>query len=77
MATVYGASSVSLHVRKSNRAALGLYKDTLGFNVEGIENKYCEIPLCRPTFQHPDNACTGDRCGRRGCLLNAIATEFQ
>ncbi|KII94896.1 hypothetical protein PLICRDRAFT_97764 [Plicaturopsis crispa FD-325 SS-3] len=40
MATVYGASSVSLHVRKSNRAALGLYKDTLGFNVEGIENKY-------------------------------------
>lgn len=41
MATIYRASYVSLHVRKSNRAALGLYKDTLGFLVHDIEKKYC------------------------------------
>ncbi|KIP07710.1 hypothetical protein PHLGIDRAFT_29898 [Phlebiopsis gigantea 11061_1 CR5-6] len=40
MATVYRASYVSLHVRKSNRAALALYKDTLGFTVREIEKKY-------------------------------------
>ncbi|KAK7054219.1 N-terminal acetyltransferase A complex catalytic subunit ard1 [Favolaschia claudopus] len=40
MATIYRASYVSLHVRKSNRAALGLYRDTLGFTVEDIEKKY-------------------------------------
>lgn len=42
MATVYKASYVSLHVRKSNRAALGLYRDTLGFTVKDIEKKYCK-----------------------------------
>jgi len=40
MATIYHASYVSLHVRKSNRAALGLYQDTLGFTVKDIEKKY-------------------------------------
>ncbi|EIM88060.1 acyl-CoA N-acyltransferase [Stereum hirsutum FP-91666 SS1] len=40
MATVYKASYVSLHVRRSNRAALGLYRDTLGFTVKDIEKKY-------------------------------------
>jgi len=40
MATVYKAAYVSLHVRKSNRAALGLYRDTLGFKVDKIESKY-------------------------------------
>ncbi|CAE6470453.1 acyl-CoA N-acyltransferase [Rhizoctonia solani] len=40
MATVYRAKHVSLHVRKSNRAAIGLYRDTLGFEVAGIEEKY-------------------------------------
>ncbi|THG97140.1 hypothetical protein EW026_g4797 [Hermanssonia centrifuga] len=40
MATVYRASYVSLHVRKSNRAALALYKGTLGFAVKDIEKKY-------------------------------------
>ena len=42
MATIYQASYVSLHVRKSNRAALSLYRDTLGFEVKDIEKKYCE-----------------------------------
>ena len=42
MATIYQASYVSLHVRKSNRAALSLYQDTLGFEVRDIEKKYCK-----------------------------------
>lgn len=41
MATIYKASYVSLHVRKSNRAAIGLYRDTLGFTVHGVEKGYC------------------------------------
>ncbi|KAF9821254.1 hypothetical protein IEO21_00862 [Rhodonia placenta] len=40
MVTAYRAAYVSLHVRKSNRAALGLYRDTLGFTVKDIEKKY-------------------------------------
>lgn len=31
MATVFGAHYVSLHVRKTNRAAIGLYRDSLKF----------------------------------------------
>lgn len=42
MSTIYRAAYVSLHVRRSNRAALGLYRDTLGFTVKDIEKKYCE-----------------------------------
>jgi N-alpha-acetyltransferase 10/11 len=34
----YDAKYVSLHVRKSNRAALSLYRDTLGF-------MYCSPPV--------------------------------
>lgn len=36
----FGAKYVSLHVRKSNRAALHLYKVTLKFQVSEIEPKY-------------------------------------
>ena len=42
MTTVYKAAYISLHVRQSNRAAIGLYRDTLGFTVDKIEPKYCE-----------------------------------
>lgn len=42
MASIYKASHVSLHVRKSNKAAIGLYRDTLGFEVAQVEKKYCE-----------------------------------
>lgn len=41
MKQTFGATHVSLHVRKTNRAALGLYKDTLGFEVVEIEAGYC------------------------------------
>ncbi|KAG0140685.1 hypothetical protein CROQUDRAFT_718532 [Cronartium quercuum f. sp. fusiforme G11] len=40
MRDVFGAKYVSLHVRKTNRAALSLYRDTLGFTVKEIEKKY-------------------------------------
>lgn len=43
MASIYRASYVSLHVRKSNRAALGLYRDTLGFTLKDIEKSYCSF----------------------------------
>ena len=49
MANVYRASYVMLHVRKTNRAAIGLYRDTLGFRVHETEKGYCAClpPLCR------------------------------
>ncbi len=40
MAEVFDSSYVSLHVRQSNVAALRLYRDTLGFEVEKVESKY-------------------------------------
>ena len=50
MASIYKASYVSLHVRKSNKAAIALYRDTLGFEVAKVEKKYCKSktisPLC-------------------------------
>jgi ribosomal protein S18 acetylase RimI-like enzyme len=39
MRDVFGGDAVSLHVRKSNRAAFHLYRDTLGFEVKEIEKK--------------------------------------
>ncbi|MCJ1460607.1 N-terminal acetyltransferase A complex catalytic subunit ard1 [Mycoblastus sanguinarius] len=40
MVETFGAQYVSLHVRMSNIAALRLYRDTLGFEVEKVEPKY-------------------------------------
>lgn len=40
MAETFAAHYVSLHVRVSNTAALHLYRDTLGFQVDKIEAKY-------------------------------------
>ena len=40
MAESFQAQFVSLHVRKSNRAALQLYRDTLGFTMSDVEKKY-------------------------------------
>jgi len=41
MTEVYNAKFCSLHVRRSNRAALGLYRDTLGFKIHRVEVAYC------------------------------------
>ncbi|KAA8652178.1 hypothetical protein EYZ11_000485 [Aspergillus tanneri] len=40
MAESHRAHYVSLHVRVSNTAALRLYRDTLGFQVDNVESKY-------------------------------------
>ncbi|KAJ3299954.1 N-terminal acetyltransferase A complex catalytic subunit ard1 [Borealophlyctis nickersoniae] len=40
MVEVFDSHYVSLHVRKSNRAALQLYRDTLKFSVHDIEKSY-------------------------------------
>ncbi|KAL8226759.1 hypothetical protein R6Q57_016591 [Mikania cordata] len=40
MEQVFGAEYVSLHVRKSNRAAFNLYTETLGYKIHDIEAKY-------------------------------------
>ena len=41
MKEVFGAKYVTLHVRETNRAAIGLYRDALGFKVSDIEKGYC------------------------------------
>ncbi|OAE19456.1 hypothetical protein AXG93_1040s1200 [Marchantia polymorpha subsp. ruderalis] len=40
MQEVFGAEYVSLHVRKSNRAAFHLYTETLGYRINDTEAKY-------------------------------------
>ncbi len=40
MASVYNVSTVTLHVRKSNVAAIRLYSQTLGFETTGVDGKY-------------------------------------
>ncbi|WVQ69719.1 uncharacterized protein L199_007939 [Kwoniella botswanensis] len=40
MVAHYKASHITLHVRKSNRAAISLYRDTLGFEVHAMEKGY-------------------------------------
>lgn len=40
MQVVFSAKFVSLHVRVSNRAALGLYRGKLGYEIFDIEKGY-------------------------------------
>lgn len=40
MEQVFSAEYVSLHVRKSNRAAFNLYTETLGYKIHDVEAKY-------------------------------------
>ena len=40
MVDCFDAQYVSLHVRVSNRAALGLYQNTLKFEISEVEPKY-------------------------------------
>jgi peptide alpha-N-acetyltransferase len=42
MKSIYKAKYCTLHVRQSNKAAIALYKDTLGFSVHKVEKGYCE-----------------------------------
>lgn len=40
MDTCYNAKTVSLHVRKSNRGAIRLYEELLGYKVAGVASSY-------------------------------------
>ena len=40
MKTIYDAEYCSLNVRAGNKAAIALYRDTLGFKVANVEEKY-------------------------------------
>ena len=40
MRTIYDCDSVSLHVRVTNRAALTLYKDVLGYEIKMVDPGY-------------------------------------
>lgn len=40
MHEVFGANYVSLHVRKSNRAAYHLYNETLKYKINDVERGY-------------------------------------
>lgn len=41
MLRLYSAHHITLHVRESNKAAIALYKGTLGFEETGVEKGYC------------------------------------
>ena len=49
MVAHYDATDITLHVRKSNRAAISLYRDTLGFEVHSMEKAYCALLSLSPT----------------------------
>jgi peptide alpha-N-acetyltransferase len=51
MASIYNASYVSLHVRKSNKAAIALYRDTLGFEVAKVEKAYCASTILHHSYR--------------------------
>lgn len=55
MVEVFGAEYVSLHVRRSNRAALSLYRDTLKF-------AYVDISLLFICVHVPCGGCGGMWC---------------
>jgi peptide alpha-N-acetyltransferase len=40
MDEIYDAEYVSLHVRAGNRGAFTLYKQTLGYQINGVEKEY-------------------------------------
>lgn len=71
MASIYRAKYVSLHVRKSNRAAIGLYRDTLGFDVHEVTKAYCEfLTVCCHQFKSTIHG--RSRCGWRRRVCHAI-----
>jgi ribosomal protein S18 acetylase RimI-like enzyme len=71
MVAHYDAAHITLHVRKSNRAAISLYRDTLGFEVHGMEKSYCtsfNLPVALPGLIET-------RCRRRGRVRDALRVQ--
>ena len=69
MVAHYNAAHITLHVRKSNRAAISLYRDTLGFEVHEVEKAYCQSDGCMSQYAGSD---FHHRCRWRGRLWNAL-----
>ncbi|OAX80075.1 hypothetical protein ACJ72_05598 [Emergomyces africanus] len=83
MAESHRAEYVSLHVRVSNNAALHLYRDTLGFEVEKIEAKYyadgedayaMKMDL-RPLWVKEDRGGNINEAQRKGTKAEAATTK--
>ena len=72
MATIHKAAYVSLHVRKSNQAAIGLYRHTLGFEEDKVEAKYCEYCVSLAGCLLRILICKLFRCGWRGRVCDAV-----
>jgi len=57
MTEAFDAEYVSLHVRRSNRAAFHLYKETLGYKINDVEKGYYadgeDAYDMRHSFIHP------------------------
>ena len=67
----FAAHYVSLHVRASNRAALHLYMDTLGY--ECVGGAFCSAgarpALSRPRLTQPFYPCSSQRVRPRARIL--------
>lgn len=71
MSSIYKAQYVSLHVRKSNKAAIGLYRDTLGFEVAKVEKKYCTLSFFYVLVSSYLITVHSFRWRRRRCVVHA------
>ena len=72
----FGALYVSLHVRRSNRAAIHLYTQTLKFKIHDIEAKYYadRRVCCRDCCGGPAAArASTQRCSRGLGLLSSVS----
>jgi ribosomal protein S18 acetylase RimI-like enzyme len=77
MVECFDAEYVSLHVRKSNRAATHLYRETLGFKVHDIEAKYYadDEDACGPSppvHRAHSQTLQGTNVGQRLVPLHAL-----
>ncbi|KAG6332796.1 hypothetical protein ID866_6298 [Astraeus odoratus] len=45
MTHTYTLQYIQLHVRRSNRAAVELYRNALGYTTYEVQHKYCECAL--------------------------------
>ena len=58
---LYKAHHITLHVRESNKPAISLYKDNLGFEQTGVEKGYCESSIRGMREVHKEKTRMTDR----------------
>ena len=69
MVAHYNAAHITLHARKSNRAAISLYRDTLGFEVHAMEKAYCQWDSYLSQYAGSN---VHHRCRWRRCIWDAL-----